>query len=55
MTAAFERSGSRASAQRARRAYLDVQQKLGITARDIDENDRRAGKQPRSRADVLAT
>ena len=30
LTSAFERSGSFASAQRARQAYLDVQQKLGI-------------------------
>jgi len=43
LTSAFERSGSHASAQRARQAYLDVQQKLGISARDLDEADRRAG------------
>jgi DNA-binding SARP family transcriptional activator len=36
LTSAFERSGSLASAQRARQAYLDVQQKLGIAAHDIE-------------------
>jgi DNA-binding SARP family transcriptional activator len=55
MTSAFERSGSRASAQRARQAYLDVQQKLGITARDIDEADRGTVRRPGTRADALAT
>ena len=36
LTAAFERSGSLASAERARQAYLDVQQKLGIASSEID-------------------
>jgi DNA-binding SARP family transcriptional activator len=39
LTSAFERSGSLASAQRARQAYVDVQQRLGIAAHDI-ESDR---------------
>lgn len=54
MTSAFERSGSRASAQRARQAYLDVQQKLGIAARDVDEADR-DDRRATSRSDVLTT
>jgi len=55
LTSAFERSGARASAQRARQAYLDVQQKLGLTAREMDETDRDTGRRSGPRADVLAT
>ena len=55
MTSAFERSGSRASAQRARQAYLDVQEKLGIAIPDIDDADLAPRVQPGSRADVLAS
>jgi DNA-binding SARP family transcriptional activator len=34
MTTAFERSGALASAERARQAYREVQQKLGIAPND---------------------
>ena len=53
MTSAFERNGSLASAERARQSYLDVQQKLGIVPRPLDESPPR--RPPASRDAAMTT